>query len=261
MNAVVEQLKLISWNVNGIRAVLQKNFWEFFESERPDILCLQETKAMPEQVDINLPGYQAYWNSAVKKGYSGTAVFTRYAPLRVSYGLGIEKHDQEGRVVTLEFSSFYLVNVYTPNAQDDLRRLPYRSEEWDRDFLSYVQSLEAVKPVVFCGDLNVAHKEIDLANPKTNTKSAGFTPEERRGFDRIVEAGYIDSFRHFHPEPQQYTWWSYRTAARQRNVGWRIDYFCVSPKLLDHMREAKILAHVHGSDHCPVSLELAGVQL
>ncbi len=256
MTAAAPSRKLVSWNVNGIRAVLQKNFWEFFDTERPDILCLQETKATPEQVDITLPGYHTYWNSAQKKGYSGTAVFTRFAPQRVSYGLGIEKHDQEGRVITCEFDAFFLVNVYTPNAQDDLRRLPYRSEEWDKDFLAYVQKLEAQKPVIFCGDLNVAHKEIDLANPKTNTKSAGFTPEERRGFDRIVEAGYIDSFRYFHPEPHHYTWWSYRTAARQRNVGWRIDYFCVSPKLKEEIKEARILAQVLGSDHCPVTLEL-----
>ncbi len=251
--------KLISWNVNGIRAVLKKNFIEFFEAEMPDILCLQETKALPEQVDIDLPGYHFFWNSAVKKGYSGTAIFTRFAPQAASIGIGIDKHDQEGRVLTLEFAKFFLVNVYTPNSQDDLRRLSYRTGEWDMEFLTYVQKLEKSKPVIFCGDLNVAHKEIDLANPKTNTKSAGFTLEERASFDAIVAAGFIDTFRHFNKEPENYTWWSYRTAARERNKGWRIDYFCASQSLLPHLKSASILPHVMGSDHCPVALEVSGL--
>lgn len=252
-----ERVKLISWNVNGIRAVLKKNFWEFFEKEMPDILCLQETKATPDQVDIDLPGYQAYWNSADKKGYSGTAIFTRLPPLACRYGLGLENHDREGRVITLEFSQVFLVNVYTPNSQDDLRRLSYRTSEWDVAFLAYVKELEKSKPVIFCGDLNVAHKEIDLANPKTNTKSAGFTPEERRSFDQIVAAGFVDTFRHFHAEPEHYTWWSYRSAARERNKGWRIDYFCISDSLVPALKSATILPHVHGSDHCPVAVELS----
>jgi len=246
--------KLISWNVNGLRAILKKGFMEFFEAEMPDILCLQEVKATEEQVDLDLPGYSVYWNSAQKKGYSGTAIFTSIKPLQVSYGLGHEHHDKEGRVITLEFEKVFLVNVYTPNAQNDLRRLPYRSEQWDRDFLDYLKQLELRKPVIFCGDLNVAHKEIDLANPKTNVGSAGFTPEERRGFDNILAAGFVDSFRHFNQEPHHYSWWSYRTAARERNVGWRIDYFCVSRVLCEHLESAHILPHVLGSDHCPVSI-------
>ncbi len=248
--------KLISWNVNGLRAVIKKGFLEFFEQEKPDILCLQEVKATQDQVELSFKGYEVFWNAAEKKGYSGTAIYTRFKPLHVSYGLGLPYHDKEGRVITLEFDRVYVVNVYTPNAQNDLGRLPYRSEQWDRDFLSYVKSLEMNKPVIFCGDLNVAHKEIDLANPKTNTGSAGFTPEERQGFDNIVAAGFIDSFRHFNQEPKHYSWWSYRTAARERNVGWRIDYFCVSRVLVDSLEAASILPHVHGSDHCPVVLEV-----
>ncbi len=251
--------KLISWNVNGIRAVLKKNFWEFFEKEVPDILCLQETKATFDQVDINLPGYQAYWNSAEKKGYSGTAIFTRVPPLCCTYGIGLADHDREGRVITLEFEKVFLVNVYTPNSQDDLRRLPYRTGEWDVAFLAYLQSLEKKKPVIFCGDLNVAHKEIDLANPKSNTKSAGFTPEERKSFDRIIEAGFVDTFRHFNQGPDHYTWWSYRSAARERNKGWRIDYFCISKSLIPQLKAARILPEVLGSDHCPVVAELGGI--
>lgn len=254
-----QAVKMISWNVNGIRAVLKKNFISFFEAEMPDILCLQETKALQEQVEVDLPGYQAFWNSANKRGYSGTAIFTRFPPQAASLGIGIEKHDQEGRVVTLEFAKFFLVNVYTPNSQDDLRRLTYRTSEWDVDFLAYVKKLEASKPVIFCGDLNVAHTEIDLANPKTNTKSAGFTPEERRSFDAIVAAGFVDTFRHFNKDPKHYTWWSYRTAARERNAGWRIDYFCLSQSLLPHLKSASILPHVHGSDHCPVAIEVASL--
>jgi len=251
--------KIISWNVNGIRAVMKKGFMEFFEEEMPDILCLQETKATEEQAELDLPGYTMWWNSAQKKGYSGTAIFSRHKPLNVSYGLGIAKHDTEGRVITLEFEKVFVVTVYTPNSKDDLARLPYRHQEWDVDFLRYVVELEKKKPVIFCGDLNVAHMEIDLANPKTNTKSAGFTLEERASFDKIVGAGFVDSFRHFNKDPHHYTWWSYRTAARERNVGWRIDYFCVSNSLVPNLVSAGILPHVHGSDHCPVVVEIDGL--
>lgn len=251
--------KLISWNVNGLRAVLKKNFMEFFEAEMPDILCLQETKCHPDQVDIDLPGYEMWWNSAEKKGYSGTAIFSSIRPSGVRYGIGIDKHDTEGRVITLEFPKVFVVTVYTPNSKDELQRLSYRSQEWDVEFLKYVRTLESSKPVIFCGDLNVAHKEIDLANPKTNVKNAGFTPEERRGFDNIVEAGFIDTFRHYNQEPNNYTWWSLRTAARTRNAGWRIDYFCASRSIESHLRNARILADVHGSDHCPVVLEVEGL--
>lgn len=249
-------MKLISWNVNGIRAILKKGFEDFVLEQSPDILCLQETKAHPDQVDLELDSYHQYWNSAEKKGYSGVAIFTKKKPLAAHYGISVEKHDTEGRVLTLEFDKFYLVNVYTPNSQNALRRLDYRSNEWDVDFLSYVKSLEKKKPVVFCGDLNVAHKEIDLANPSTNTKNAGFTPEERAGFDKIVAAGFIDTFRAFNTQPGHYTWWSYRTKARERNVGWRIDYFCVSRSLQTYLKKASILSDVMGSDHCPITLEL-----
>lgn len=246
--------KLISWNVNGLRAMLKKGFVEFFEREMPDILCLQEVKATVDQIDVGFPGYEVFWNAAEKKGYSGTAIYTRFRPLDVKYGLGLDHHDKEGRVITLEYEKVFVVTVYTPNSQDDLRRLSYRTAEWDRDFLAYVKELEKKKPVIFCGDLNVAHKEIDLANPKTNTKNAGFTPEERLGFDNIVAAGFVDTFRHFNQEPKNYTWWSYRTNARARNVGWRIDYFCVSRVLSEHLVSASILCDVMGSDHCPVSI-------
>ena len=246
--------KIISWNVNGIRAILGKNFMEFFEEEKPDILCLQETKAQQEQVDIELEGYHQYWNSAEKKGYSGTAIFTRKKPIDVIYGLGIEEHDNEGRVITLEFSNYFLVTVYTPNSKAALKRLDYRTQEWDVEFLSFMKKLDEKKPVIFCGDLNVAHKEIDLANPAANVKNAGFTPQERVGFNNIVKAGFVDTFRHFNQEPQQYSWWSYRTKARERNVGWRIDYFCASERAMPNVKEAAILAHVMGSDHCPVSI-------
>ncbi len=251
--------KIISWNVNGIRAVLKKGFMDFFEEELPDILCLQETKATEEQAGLDLPGYHIKWNSAVKKGYSGTAVISRHKPLNVSYGLGMDKHDQEGRVITLEFEKVFVVTVYTPNSKDDLSRLPYRHQEWDVDFLKYVISLESLKPVIFCGDLNVAHMEIDLAHPKANTKSSGFTLEERASFHNIVANGFIDTFRHFNKDPHHYTWWSYRTAARERNVGWRIDYFCVSGALVPHLKSAGILSNVHGSDHCPVVVEIDGL--
>lgn len=250
-------MKLISWNVNGLRAVIGKGFYDFVKAQSPDILCLQETKALPEQVDLQLEEYPyRFWCSAEKKGYSGTAVFSRVNPLSVVNGIGIEEHDHEGRVITAEFEKYYLVNVYVPNSQRGLERLPYRSSKWDVDFLAYLKKLEKKKPVVFCGDLNVAHKEIDLANPKSNTKNAGFTPEERKGFDHIVEAGFIDTFREFTKEGGHYSWWSYMGRAREKNVGWRIDYFCVSPALMSSVKKSYILPEVMGSDHAPVVLEI-----
>lgn len=256
--------KLLSWNVNGLRAVLKKGFLDFLTDEDPDVLCLQETKISSDLVDgFQFENYPfVYWNCAEKKGYSGTAILSKEEPLSVQYGLGIEKHDKEGRVITAEFADYFLVTVYTPNAQNHdenkrPRRLDYRTTEWDVDFLAHVKALEATKPVVFCGDLNVAHKEIDLANPKTNRKNAGFTDEERARFDAILDAGFIDSFRHSYPDAtERYSWWSYRAAARQRNIGWRIDYFCVSNSLQNHISDATILEQVAGSDHCPVGLTL-----
>ncbi len=251
-------MKLHSWNVNGIRAAQKKGFDDYVLQHQPDLLLVQETKAHPDQVEISsaLKDWEVYWNSAEKKGYSGVAIFTRETPLNVTHGLGMTEHDSEGRVLTLEFPDFYLVSVYTPNAQDGLRRLPYR-QEWDRVFLEQMAKLEETKPVIFGGDLNVAHREIDLARPKQNRMSPGFSDEERAGFDRIVDAGFVDSFRHFHPEePDHYSWWSYRGGARANNVGWRIDYFCVSPKLRDRMKSARIHPGVMGSDHCPVELVL-----
>lgn len=251
-------MKLISWNVNGIRAVLKKGFLDFLEAERPDLLLLQEVKANREQVehDFEAAGWEVHWNPAQKKGYSGVATLGRTPVLSVRHGIGMEGHDDEGRVLTTEHPEFFVVNVYTPNAQDDLRRLPYRMT-WDAAFLAYVKELERTKSVVFAGDLNVAHREIDLARPKQNRRSAGFTDEERAGFDQIVAAGFVDSFRHFHPdEPDHYTWWSFRGGARERNVGWRIDYFCVSTSLLPRVRSVGILPGVMGSDHCPVAIEI-----
>jgi len=255
--------KLISWNVNGIRAAIKKGFLDFIEKYNPDILCLQETKARPEQVELNLSRYPfKYWNWAEKKGYSGTAIFSKIEPLDVADGLDIFKHDSEGRVITLEYKDYYLVNVYTPNSKRELTRLPYRYQEWDPDFLNYVWSLEKNKPVIFCGDLNVAHTEIDLANPKTNktTKSspgnAGFTNEEREGFDNIVARGFVDTFREFNSGSGHYSWWSYRANARQRNIGWRIDYFCLSPQLRTQLHNSMILPEVMGSDHAPILMEL-----
>ncbi len=252
-------MKLISWNVNGIRAVLKKNFTDFVIEHAPDILCLQETKARPEQVDLplDLGHYRTYWNSAEKAGYSGTAIFTKQPPLSERYGIGVTEHDQEGRVITLEFEEFFLVTVYTPNAQNELRRLPYRMT-WDVAFLSYLKSLEEEgKPVLFCGDLNVAHTEIDLARPKQNRKSAGFSDEERAGFDQIISAGFTDTFRHLHPDTTEaYSWWSYRGGARANNVGWRIDYWCSSPALTQKLTSATIMDDVMGSDHCPVAIEI-----
>ncbi len=249
-------MKIISWNVNGIRAVLKKNFAAFIETAAPDVLCVQETKAAPEQVSLALPGYQQFWNTAEKKGYAGTAIFTKIAPLSVRRGMGVAEHDREGRVLTAEFADFFLVNVYTPNAKRDLSRLEYRVQ-WDADFLKFLQRLERKKPVVFCGDLNVAHTEIDLANPKANVGNHGFTPEERAGFDNFVKHGFLDSFREFHREGGHYTWWSQIGNARSRNVGWRIDYFCISAVLRPRLQKAFILPEVTGSDHCPVGIVLA----
>ena len=251
-------MKLLSWNVNGIRAVLGKGFGEFVSSEQPDILCLQETKARPEQVQLplELAGYQSFWNSADKPGYSGVAVFSRVAPLDVRVGLGHHDHDHEGRVLTLEYADFILVNVYTPNAQDELRRLPYRLT-WDDVFRTHVAHEALNKPVVFCGDLNVAHQEIDLARPRENRRSPGFSDEERESFTKLLDAGFVDTFRHFHPDQTAaYTWWSYRGGARRKNVGWRIDYFGVSTPFLHRVASARILPHVLGSDHCPVGIQL-----
>ena len=247
-------MKFISWNVNGLRACCGKGFAEAFASLDADFFCLQETKMQPGQLDLAFEGYRSYWNSAEKKGYSGTAIFTRHEPLSVSYGLGLEPHDHEGRVITLEMPDFYLVTVYTPNSQDGLRRLDYRME-WDDAFRAYLQRLDVVKPVVVCGDLNVAHREIDLKNPKSNRKNAGFTDEERAKFGQLLEAGFTDTFRHFYPDAEGvYSWWSYRFKAREKNAGWRIDYFLVSDRLQPRLRQAAIHNEVYGSDHCPVEV-------
>ena len=250
-------MRFISWNVNGLRAVLGKNFREAFEALDADFFCLQETKLQEGQVDWQLPGYYAYWNYADKKGYSGTAVFCRREPLHVTYGMGIDEHDHEGRVITLEMDGFYLVCVYTPNSQDGLRRLEYRMA-WEDDFLAYIKRLDAQKPVIVCGDLNVAHQEIDLKNPQTNRRNAGFTDEERGKMSVLLDSGFVDTFRLLHPtEEGAYSWWSYRFRAREKNVGWRIDYFIVSQRLAPQVAEAAIHAEVMGSDHCPVELRLA----
>lgn len=246
--------KLISWNVNGLRACLGKGFLDFIKEADADIFCIQESKLQEGQVDLDLPGYHQYWNYAEKKGYSGTAVFTKEEPVSVTYGIGIEKHDHEGRVITLEFENYYMITVYTPNSQDELRRLSYRME-WEDDFLAYLKSLEKSKPVIFCGDLNVAHKEIDLKNPKTNRQNAGFTDDERAKFTSLTEAGFIDTFRYFYPNLEgAYSWWSYRFHAREKNAGWRIDYFMVSEILRDKLKDALIYKDIFGSDHCPVGL-------
>ena len=250
-------MRFISWNVNGLRAVLGKNFREAFEALDADFFCLQETKLQEGQVDLQLPGYYAYWNYADKKGYSGTAVFCRREPLHVTYGMGIDEHDHEGRVITLEMDGFYLVCVYTPNSQDGLRRLDYRMA-WEDDFLAYIKRLDAQKPVIVCGDLNVAHQEIDLKNPQTNRRNAGFTDEERGKMSVLLDSGFVDTFRLLHPtEEGAYSWWSYRFRAREKNVGWRIDYFIVSQRLAPQVAAAAIHAEVMGSDHCPVELRLA----
>ncbi len=249
-------MKLISWNVNGLRACVGKNFIEDFKKLDADIFCLQETKLQEGQISLELPGYHQYWNYAEKKGYSGTAVFTKEEPLSVSYGIGIEEHDHEGRVITLEFPAFYLITVYTPNSQDGLKRLEYRMR-WEDAFLSYIKELDEKKPVIYCGDLNVAHQEIDLKNPKTNRRNPGFTDEERGKMTTVLSSGFLDSFRFFYPELENiYSWWSYRFHARDKNVGWRIDYFVVSEKLKDRMADASIHTEIFGSDHCPVELDL-----
>lgn len=251
-------MKFISWNVNGIRACVQKGFLDFFQEADADIFCIQETKMQEGQLDLDLPGYHQYWNYAVRKGYSGTAVFTKWEPISVQYGIGIEEHDQEGRVITLEFEDFYFVTVYTPNSQSELARLDYRMQ-WETDFLKYLKRLEEKKPLVFCGDLNVAAEEIDLKNPKTNRKNAGFTDEERDKFRTLKASGFIDTFRYFYPDQEGiYSWWSYRFSARKKNAGWRIDYFIVSEALKDRMEDAKILTEIMGSDHCPVELDMKG---
>ena len=249
-------MRFISWNVNGIRACVQKGFLDFFQEADADIFCIQETKMQEGQLVLDLEGYEQYWNYAVKKGYSGTAVFTKKKPLSVAYGIGIEEHDQEGRVITLEYKDFYFITVYTPNSQNELARLDYRMH-WEEDFLAYLKKLEAKKPVIFCGDLNVAHKEIDLKNPKSNRKNAGFTDEERQKFTELLNAGFIDTFRYFYPDQEgMYSWWSYRFKAREKNAGWRIDYFCVSEGLKNRLKGAKIWTDVLGSDHCPIMLEI-----
>lgn len=248
--------KLISWNVNGINSALNKGLLAFIKKENPDVLCLQETKSPKKPPTIELNGYHQYWNYAQKAGYSGTAVFTKIEPKSVKNDIGISKHDKEGRVITCEFDKFYVVNVYVPNAKRGLERLPYRHKEWDPDFLKYLRKLERKKPVIFCGDLNVAHQPIDLKNPKGNEKNHGFTKEEREGFDNIVKSGFVDTFRHFHQDPDHYTWWSQMANCRARNIGWRIDYFCVSKKLVPKLKGATILKDVMGSDHCPVGLVL-----
>lgn len=249
-------MKLMSWNVNGLRACMGKGFGDFLKEENPDIICLQEIKMMKEQGDVDADGYYQYWNSAEKKGYSGTLVLTKKEPINVSYGMGIDVHDHEGRVITCEYDDFFLVNVYTPNSKDGLLRLDYRME-WEDDFREFLKNLEKKKPVIICGDLNVAHKEIDLKNPKTNRKNAGFTDEEREKLSTLLASGFIDSFRYFYPDLESaYSWWSYRFNARANNSGWRIDYFLVSKALESRLQNARILSHVFGSDHCPVELVL-----
>lgn len=249
-------MKFVSWNVNGLRACMKKGFADYFWKEDADIFCVQETKLQEGQIDWEPEGYHSYWNYAEKKGYSGTAIFTKKEPVAVSYGLGIEEHDKEGRVITLEFEDFYFITVYTPNSQSELARLSYRMQ-WEDDFLQYLNGLKEKKPVVFCGDLNVAHKEIDLKNPKTNRKNAGFTDEERGKFTDLLAAGYTDSFRYLYPDVEgMYSWWSYRFKAREKNAGWRIDYFVVSDDRKDKIKKAEIRTEIMGSDHCPVILEM-----
>ena len=249
-------MKLVSWNVNGIRAVLTKGFEDFFKKIDADIFCIQETKCQEGQVELEFDGYKSYWNSAEKKGYSGTAIFTKKEPLSVKYGIGIEEHDKEGRVITLEFDNFYMVDIYTPNSKRELERLDYR-QIWEDEIRKYLLGLDRVKPVIMCGDLNVAHKEIDLKNPKTNTHNAGFTIEERNKMTELLDAGFVDTFRYLYPDKTDcYTWWSYMRKAREKNVGWRIDYFIVSDRLKSKIKEASIYQDVMGSDHCPVGLEI-----
>ncbi len=248
-------MKLISWNVNGIRACINKGFEDFFNQANADIFCIQESKCQEGQVELNFKGYKSYWNYAEKKGYSGTAIFTKKEPLNVSYGIGIEEHDKEGRVITLEFDNFYMVDVYTPNSKRGLERLDYR-QVWEDDFRNYLLKLNKIKPVIMCGDLNVAHEEIDLKNPKTNRKNAGFTDEEREKMTELLGAGFTDTYRCIYPEKVEYSWWSYMGRAREKNIGWRIDYFIVSNKLSKKIKEAKIYTEIMGSDHCPIGLEI-----
>ena len=248
-------MKFISWNVNGFRACLNKGFEEFFKSEDADFFCIQETKMQPGQAEFNTPGYYQYWYSAEKKGYSGTAIFTKHEPMSVTYGLGIDEHDHEGRAITLEYEKFYLLCVYTPNSQRELTRLDYRMN-WEDALREYMQKLDSRKPVIYCGDLNVAHQEIDLKNPKTNHQSAGFTDEERNKFTELLNAGFTDSFRYLYPDKIEYSWWSYMFHAREKNVGWRIDYFVVSNRLAESLKESRIYTEIMGSDHCPVGIEI-----
>lgn len=249
-------MKLISWNVNGLRAAINKGFMDFFKQIDADVFCIQETKMQEGQAELILEGYYQYWNSAIKKGYSGTAIFTKIKPISVSYGIGIEKHDQEGRIITLEFEEFYMVNCYTPNSKRELERLEYRME-WEDEIRKYLLTLNNKKPVIYCGDLNVAHEEIDLKNPKTNHHNAGFTDEERSKMTELLNSGFTDTFRYLYPEKENaYTWWSYMMKAREKNVGWRIDYFIVSNSIKEKIKEAKIHSEIMGSDHCPVELEI-----
>lgn len=248
-------MKLISWNVNGLRACVGKDFEQTFKTLDADFFCLQETKMQAEQLDLQFPGYESYWNYADKKGYSGTAIYTKHHPVNVTYGMGIDEHDHEGRIVTLEMTDFFLVCVYVPNSQDGLKRLDYRMK-WEDDFRAYLLKLDAIKPVIVCGDLNVAHEEIDLKNPKSNRKNAGFTDEEREKFTTLLQSGFIDTFRTLYPEQVTYSWWSYRFQARQKNAGWRIDYFVISNRLKERLEDAKIHTEILGSDHCPVELNL-----
>ena len=248
-------MKLISWNVNGLRACVGKDFEQQFKDLDADFFCLQETKMQAGQLDLSFPGYESYWNYADKKGYSGTAIYTKHKPLSVTYGIDIDEHDHEGRVITLEMDDFYLITVYTPNSQDGLRRLDYRMK-WEEDFQAYLHKLDAIKPVIVCGDMNVAHQEIDLKNPKTNHKNAGFTDEEREKMTQLLSNGFIDTFRTLYPEQVTYSWWSYRFRAREKNTGWRIDYFLISERLKDRLEDAKIHTEIMGSDHCPIEITL-----
>ena len=248
-------MKIYSFNVNGLRAILKKDFLSWVDSVKPDILCLQETKLSDKDFSIELPGYHQYYSCAQKKGYSGTAIFSRIEPVSVTEGIGVAEHDMEGRTLIAEFDGFYLISVYVPNSQDELKRLDYR-QVWDKDFEDFVSRLTESKPVIFCGDLNVAHEEIDIRNPKTNTRNAGFTIEERNDFSRLLSRGFIDTFRYLHPDEVKYSWWSYRFKAREKNIGWRIDYFVVSDDLKDRLKSAEIHNEVFGSDHCPVSIEI-----
>lgn len=248
-------MKFISWNVNGLRACVGKDFEQQFKDFNADFFCLQETKMQAGQLDLSFPGYESYWNYAEKKGYSGTAIFTKHKPLSVTYGINIDEHDHEGRVITLEMDDFYLVTVYTPNSQDELRRLEYRMK-WEEDFQSYLHKLDETKPVIVCGDMNVAHQEIDLKNPKTNRRNAGFTDEEREKMTELLNNGFIDTFRTLYPEQVTYSWWSYRFRAREKNTGWRIDYFLISERLRDRLIDAKIHTETMGSDHCPIEIDL-----